>query len=82
MTKDKASQASQEEVVPRDVHRGQKMAMQKERQQTELWRVPEPCSQGTGNGAEPQVQSRAELQPEALAAQGSRKRGSGATRGV
>ena len=36
MTKDKPSQASQEEVDPRDVPRGQRMAMQKERQQTEL----------------------------------------------
>lgn len=41
MTKDKASQASQEEVDPRDTHRGQKMAMQKERQQTELQRAQE-----------------------------------------
>lgn len=58
------------------------MAMQKERQQTELWRVPEPCGQGTGNGAEPQVRSGAELPPEALAAQGNRHRGSGTPRRV
>lgn len=36
MTKQKASQASQEEVGLRDTHRGQRTAMQKERQQTEL----------------------------------------------
>lgn len=40
MTKDKASQASQEEVDPRDTHQGQRRAMQKERQQTELQPAP------------------------------------------
>lgn len=46
MTKEKASQASQEEVDPRDTHRGQRTAMQKERQQTELQRALEPCGPG------------------------------------
>lgn len=36
--------------------------------------MPEPCGQGTGNWAEPQDQSRAVRQPEALAAQHSWKR--------
>lgn len=43
MTKEKASQASQEEVDPRDTHRGQRRAMQEERQQAELQGVLEPC---------------------------------------
>lgn len=72
MTKEKASQPSQEEVDPRDTHRGQRTAMQKEKQQTELQRAPEPCGPGTGSGQSPQDPRRAERQPEALAVQAGR----------
>ena len=44
--------------------------MQKEKEQTELLRAPEPC--GTGNGQSPQDPSGAERQPEALAVQARR----------
>lgn len=71
MTKDKASQASQEEVDPRDTHQGQRRAMQKERQQTELQRALS-WAQETGQS----------LRTSGLAPQSSWKRGAGATRGV
>lgn len=57
MTKDGASQASQEEVDPRDAHRGQKMALQKERQQTSCRERLSPVARAQKMGQNPRTRA-------------------------